>query len=70
MADLHAADSIYHQTCSVNFRTGKQIPSSKQDNFENKRTTPGRPKDDMSENYFMKIVKSLEERQCQPVKSQ
>jgi hypothetical protein len=23
--DLHAADAIYHQECSVNFRTGKQI---------------------------------------------
>ena len=27
-ADLHAADAIYHQRCSVNFRTGKLIPSS------------------------------------------
>ncbi len=24
--DLHAADAVYHQTCSVNFRTGKQKP--------------------------------------------
>ena len=24
--DLHAADAVCHQTCSVNFRTGKQIP--------------------------------------------
>ena len=24
--DLHAADVVYHQACSVNFRTGKQVP--------------------------------------------
>lgn len=24
--DLHAADAIYHQTCNVNFRTGKNTP--------------------------------------------
>ena len=24
--DLPVADAMYHQTCSVNFRTGKQIP--------------------------------------------
>ena len=24
--DLPAADAMYHQTCSVNFRTGRQIP--------------------------------------------
>ena len=24
--DLHASDRVYHQCCSVNFRTGKQIP--------------------------------------------
>ncbi len=25
--DLHAADAIYHQQCSVNFRTGKDAPT-------------------------------------------
>ena len=25
--DLHAADAIYHQQCSSNFRTGKNVPS-------------------------------------------
>ena len=24
--DLHAADGVYHQTCSVNFRTRKKHP--------------------------------------------
>lgn len=26
--DIHAADAIYHQTCSVNFRTGKAVPKA------------------------------------------
>ena len=30
--DLHAADAVYHQICSVNFRTKKQIPSALQSN--------------------------------------
>ncbi|CAG2190145.1 unnamed protein product [Mytilus edulis] len=62
-SDLHAADAIYHQTCSVNFRTGKQIPVSKQANKEVKRTTPGRPKEDSSEKAFLQIVRQLEETQ-------
>ena len=24
--DLHAADTVYHHVCSVNFRTGKCLP--------------------------------------------
>ncbi|KAH3738417.1 hypothetical protein DPMN_045050 [Dreissena polymorpha] len=27
--DLHAADAMYHQTCNVNFRTARQLPSDK-----------------------------------------
>ena len=26
--DLHAADAVYHQVCSVNFRTKKQMPAA------------------------------------------
>ena len=25
-SDLHAEDAVYHQICSVNLRTGKEIP--------------------------------------------
>ena len=35
--DLHAADAIYHQVCSIHFRTGKQVPSTFQ-------ATPGEKK--------------------------
>jgi hypothetical protein len=27
--DLHAADAIYHKCCSVNFRTGRDVPKEK-----------------------------------------
>ena len=27
---LHAADAVYHQVCSVNFRTKKQMPADHQ----------------------------------------
>jgi len=27
--DLYAADAMYHQICSINFRTRRQIPSLK-----------------------------------------
>ena len=26
LSDLHAADTVYHKTCSTNFRTGRRIP--------------------------------------------
>ena len=26
-SDLHAADVVYHRSCGVNFRTGRQIPT-------------------------------------------
>ena len=26
MSDVHAVDCIYHRSCSVNFRTGKNVP--------------------------------------------
>lgn len=28
--DLHAADAVYHQVCSINFRTKKQMPADHQ----------------------------------------
>ena len=45
--DLHAADAVYHQTCSVNFCTKKQMPMAKLTITENvKRPKLGWPRDD------------------------
>ena len=41
--DLNALDVIYHQTCNVNFRTGKNVPSALslgRDESESKRGRP------------------------------
>ena len=63
--DLHAADTIYHQTCSVNFRTGKSIPIAYSGNSGNsevkKPNLGGRPVDSVKSSAFMKVVTFLEE---------
>ena len=47
MHDLHAIDAVYHQTCSVNFRTKKQMPMSQCILGDSKRPKLGRPQNDM-----------------------
>ena len=63
--DLHAADTVYHETCSVNFRTGKSIPiqySSESGNSAAKKSNQGgRPVDTVKSSAFMKVVHYLEE---------
>lgn len=64
LRDLHAADAVYHQSCSVNFRTGKQIPKEFQVNeagIEPKRARLGRPVDDVRTGAFLKTVKYLQD---------
>ena len=42
--DLHAADCLYHQKCSINFRTGKSKPQDFcSPPAEKKRKLCGRP---------------------------
>ncbi|CAC5381294.1 unnamed protein product [Mytilus coruscus] len=58
ISDLHAADALYHQACSVNFRTNKKIPlafSSAPKKKEN--SSRGRPA--AYEEYFLNIVEYL-----------
>ena len=60
--DLHAADAVYHQACSVNFRTTKQIPQrylSQHDN-SGKRVKLGRPHDAKQTEAFMEVIRFLE----------
>ncbi|CAG2255761.1 unnamed protein product [Mytilus edulis] len=40
--DLHAADALYHQTCSVNFRTLKQTPLAFSPPAKKAKTQAGR----------------------------
>ncbi len=61
--DLHAADAVYHQTCSVNFRTGKQKPMAHQSasTEDSKRPKPGWPQVDERAVAFLQVAQYLEE---------
>lgn len=60
--DLHAADSVYHQTCSVNFRTGKGILKQFSSDYEKdaKKVKQGRPVDAVKNSAFTKVIQYLE----------
>ncbi|CAG2213079.1 unnamed protein product [Mytilus edulis] len=49
--DLHAADALYHQTCSVNFRTLKQTPLAFSPPAKRPKTQAGR-KSSLSESFL------------------
>lgn len=60
--DLPAADAIYHQTCSVNFRTRKQIPKMfSTDQTAYKKQKIGRPQDEERTNAFLKVITYLKD---------
>lgn len=60
--DLPAADALYHQTCSVNFRTGRQKPISKQTESEIPIKSPkGRPENQRQSEAFLTVTQRLEE---------
>jgi len=63
--DLHVADAVYHLACSVNFRTGKQVPrqhcSDDSSDKNTKRPRQGRRVDIGKATAFLKVVKFLEE---------
>ena len=61
--DLPAAEAIYHQSCSVNFRTFKNIPrkfQSKVPKFEEDLKSPGRPENKAQKDAFLSIIDFVE----------
>ena len=64
--DLHAADCVYHHSCSINFRTLRDIPNQFRARESVKRRKTGRPKnfdqdeafDERCVYYLMKMMKS------------
>lgn len=61
--DLPAADAVYHQICSVNFRTGKDIPqvfSQATARDAKCKRMSGRPKDTMKMEAFLHVADFLE----------
>lgn len=63
--DLPAADAVYHQTCNVNFRTGRSIPKPFQSDDVKKILlsvkSPGRPINDTHSSAFSEIVTFIEQ---------
>ena len=60
--DLPAVDAMCHQTCSVNFRTGKQIPKvfvTEEPAHKKKRL--GRPQDEEKMDAFLRVAKFLQD---------
>jgi len=58
--DLPAADAMYHQICSSNFRTGKSIPLVFiSDADEQPASKRGRLKDPIQEETFIQVMEDL-----------
>ena len=59
---LHVADAIYHQTCSVNFHTKKQMTIAQLSTTEDiKRPRLGRPRDAERTIAFLETARYFEE---------
>ena len=60
--DLHAADSVYHRSCDINFRTNRDVPMQhRDDSTEKKARKVGRPKDADKEQAFLRMCSFFEE---------
>lgn len=64
--DLFAADAVYHQSCSINFRTNKGIPEQvrkrmlKDSEPESSKRPRGRPEDTETSEAFNYVVRYFE----------
>ena len=68
--DLHAADTVYHQQCSSNFRTGKQIPQPYDSEFlsdPKKKKHQGWPYDLKRTEAFLQLANYLEENDVEQI---
>lgn len=57
--DLHGANAVYYEVCSINFPAGKQIPLSYQYASEVQKYVRGRPREDhhdQREQAFLKVA--------------
>lgn len=59
--DLHAADSLYHHSCDINFRTGRDVPMHHRAESSSKQRKVGRPKDYEQEQAFLRMCHYFEE---------
>ena len=59
--DLHAADCIYDQQCSVNFRSDRDIPEQFRTELVTKCKKPGMPQNEDQQQAFLRVCGYLEE---------
>lgn len=62
--DLHAADAVYHRSCSTNFRTKKQMPAAHASECQEqpmKKLKLGRPPEKERSDAFLEVARFLEE---------
>ncbi len=59
--DIHATDCVYHQSCSINFCTMRNIPRQFTLAESTKRRKSGRPKDSDQDEAFESVCEFLEE---------
>ncbi|WAR20764.1 hypothetical protein MAR_014738 [Mya arenaria] len=59
--DLPAADALYHQTCSVNFRTMKAMPATYLQDLSAEKRFRGRPVSLNTQSAFHSVIKYLED---------
>jgi len=59
--DLHAADTVYHQACSVNFCTKKHIPTAQIDTEASERSKLGCLQEDKRVGAFLEVASYLED---------
>ena len=60
LRNLHAADGLYHHSCSVFFRSFKSVPMEFQNAPDAKSRRSGRPKDEDKHEAFKKMCAYLE----------
>ncbi|KAG1662657.1 Villin-1 [Nymphon striatum] len=58
--DLHAADCIYHHSCSINFRTDRDVPQQYRSCPPRKRRKSRRPRNQDQEQAFLEMCFYLE----------
>ena len=59
---VHAADAVYHQVCSINFRMGKQTPLQffDRETQQLKQQKKGEPNDSIKTYAFIKVMDYLQ----------
>ena len=57
--DLHASDAIYHKNCNVNFKTGKNVPSSFSSGRVESESKRERSISTVAQDSFKEIVRFL-----------